>query len=200
LSFISDKYKYAPHYLSLTSNAIPNFHSLFIAQPSAVSDNMASGIGGNAGIGAVNDPRLHNDGRDQSTYPTRTLEKLHDPSIPIEEYIHYAKMTRSEEDRLYGPGSDYVASAGPATRFFKSKILRKQVEERQEVKPRLSISNRGEAQIGHPDNGDASSTEKLPKEKTFEPMVITDDEWVNASRAARTATWYVILPLAINTI
>lgn len=155
---------------------------------------MASGIGGNAGIGAVNDPRLDNDGRDQSTFPVATLEKLHDPSIPLEEYLYYAKMTRAEEDRLYGPGSDYQATAGPATRFFKHHILRKQVETRVEVKPRLSISAQGEAQIEHQiehQDPDTSSTEKLPHERKFEPMVITDEEWVNASRAARTATWYV---------
>ena len=151
---------------------------------------MASGIGGNAGIGAVNDARLDNDGRDQTTYPTQTLEKLHDPSIPFEEYLHYAKITRAEEDRLYGPGSDYTASAGPATRFIKQHILRKEVEARPEVKPRLSISNQGEAQIDRSGSDqNMSSSEKLPKEQKFEPMMITDEEWVNASRAARTATW-----------
>lgn len=150
---------------------------------------MASGIGGNAGIGAVNDPRLHNDGRDQSTWPAGTREKLHDPSIPLEEYMHYAKMTRAEEDRLYGPGSDFQATPGPATRLFKQHILRKEVAVREEATPRLSISGRGEAQIDRPAEDESSSTEKLPRDRKFEPMVITDEEWVNASRAARTATW-----------
>ena len=119
------------------------------------------------------------------------LEKLHDSSIPIEEYIHYAKITRAEEDRLYGPGSDYIATAGPATRFFKSKILKKPVEERVIEKPRLSISGQGEAQIRRPSVSDTpSDNEKNPtKEQNFEPMVISDEEWVTASRAARTATW-----------
>ena len=146
-----------------------------------------------AGVGAATDPRLSNSGLDQSAYPTAVLEKLHDPSIPIEEYMHYARMTRSEEDRLYGPGSDYIASAGPATRFVKQHILRKPVEARQEVKPRLSISGQGEAQIQRPSEGGNSSDEKPPNysEKKFEPMVISDEEWVNASRAARTASWYV---------
>lgn len=143
-----------------------------------------------AGVGAAKDPRLSNSGLDQSTYPSAMLEKLHDPSIPIEEYMHYAKMTRAEEDRLYGPGSDYIASAGPATSFVKKHILRKPVETRQEVKPRLSIGGQGEAQIQRPSEGENSSNEKLPKDSNFEPMVISDEEWVNASRAARTATWY----------
>jgi hypothetical protein len=153
---------------------------------------MASGVGGNAGIGAVNDPRLHNDGRDQTSWPARTTEKLHDPSIPLEEYMHYAKMTRAEEDRLYGPGSDFQATPGPATRFIKQRILRKEVAVREEARPRLSISGQGEAQMeGTHGAHDSSSNEKLPRETKFEPMVITDEEWVNASRAARTATWLV---------
>ena len=144
-----------------------------------------------AGPGAAKDPRLSNSGLDQSTYPRAMEEKLHDPSIPIEEYMHYAKMTRAEEDRLYGPGSDYVASAGPATRFVKQHILRKPVEAREEAKPRLSVSGQGEAQIQRPSEGENSSDEKLPRQQKFEPMVISDEEWVNASRAARTATWWV---------
>ena len=97
---------------------------------------MASGIGGNAGIGAADDPRFHHDGLEQSASHSRLEdEKLHDPSVPIEEYMHYAKITRAEEDRLYGPGSDYVAGAGPTTRVFKKYILRKEVETRPDVKP-----------------------------------------------------------------
>lgn len=152
-----------------------------------------------AGAGAAKDPRLSNSGLDQSTYPGATLEKLHDPSIPIEEYMHYAKMTRAEEDRLYGPGSDYVASAGPATRFVKQHILRKPVEAREEVKPRLSVSGQGEAQIQRASEGETSSDEKSPTYQKFEPMVISDEEWVNASRAARTATWCVC-PLSLSLI
>ena len=149
---------------------------------------MASGVGGMAGIGAANDPRL--DSITQGGGPTHLLEKLHDPSIPIEEYLHYAKITRAEEDRLYGPGSDYQASAGPATKFFKSKIMRKPVDDRVVDKPRLSVSAQGEAQIHRPSisEGATSSDEKVHKTK-FEPMVISDEEWVTASRAARTATW-----------
>jgi hypothetical protein len=99
--------------------------------------------------------------------------------------MHYAKITRAEEERLYGPGSDFKATPGPASRFLKQRILRKEVEQRPDVKPRLSVE--GEAQIPRP--ADNSSNEKLPHERKFEPMVITDEEWINASRAARTASW-----------
>ena len=146
-----------------------------------------------AGIGSVDDPRLDNDGFNQGTGTRAMMEKLHDSSIPIEEYMHYAKITRAEEDRLYGPGSDFVATAGPATAFFKSKVLRKPVEQRRSIdKPRLSISGMGEAQIRRPSLSDSpmtSDNEKHTKEQNFEPMTISDEEWVTASRAARTATW-----------
>lgn len=155
---------------------------------------MASGVGGVAGIGAVNDARLDNDGRDATTFPTRVLEKLHDPSIPLEEYMHYAKITRDEEDRLYGPGSDYQATAGPVTSFVKSKILKKNIEERPVDKPRLSISGQGEAQIRRPsaEGLPPNTDDKNPRDHKFEEMIISDEEWVQASRAARTATWYAI--------
>lgn len=152
---------------------------------------MASGVGSIAGIGAVDDSRLHADGRDNLAFPTRLATKLHDSSIPFEEYLHYAKMTRAEEDRLYGPGSDYTASTGPAMAFVKEKILRKRVEHRRESipQPRLSISAQGEGQITRADESDSANEKNGHEKQKFEPMTISDEEWVQASRAARTATW-----------
>jgi hypothetical protein len=144
-----------------------------------------------AGIGAVNDTRLDNDGLDHTSYPTTVLEKLHDPSIPIEGYMYYAKITRAEEDRLYGPGSDYQHTDGAATAFIKERILRKRANRRVSVaQPRLSISAQGAPQMAA-ESGNDSSNEKGSKDRNFAPMTISDEEWVQASRAARTATWYV---------
>lgn len=154
---------------------------------------MASGVGSIAGIGAAADPRLSISGHapNPTSYPQRVLERLHDPSITIEEYMHYAKVTRAEEDRLYGPGSDYQASDGSAMAFIKEKILRKRATRRTSIaQPRLSVSAQGEAQIARPiESGTDSGNEKTAHEKNFEPMAVTDEEWVQASRAARTATW-----------
>lgn len=154
---------------------------------------MASGVGSIAGIGAVDDPRLNHDGRDQTTYPTRVLAKLHDPNVPFEEYLHFAKITRSEEDRLYGPGSDYQQTDGATTAFIKEKILRKRAARRTSIaQPRLSISAQGEAQMmPMHESGSDSANEKTAEGRKDEPMPISDEEWVQASRAARTATWYV---------
>jgi len=147
-----------------------------------------------ASIGAAADPRVSPEGLDQSSYPTRILNKLHDPSIRIEEYIYHAKMSRAEEDRLFGPGSDYVAASGPVTGFIRKKLLRQQVEVHTVPTPRLSISAQGEAQITRTDEiVDEKSSEKngvdTPPKRKFEPIPISDEEWVQASRAARTATW-----------
>lgn len=149
-----------------------------------------------AAIGAAADPRVSPEGLDQTSYPTRILNKLHDPSISIEEYIYHAKMSRAEEDRLFGPGSDYVATSGPVTGFFKKNILRKEVEVHTAQQPRLSISAQGEGQITRTeaDIVDEKSFEKNgvetpPTKRKFEPIPISDEEWIQASRAARTATW-----------
>ena len=141
-------------------------------------------------MGAVNDPRLENDGRDQTTYPTGMLQKLHDASIPFEAYLHYAKISREEEHRLYGPGSNYEESAGPATRFVKEKIFRKPIAPHPVTLPRLSISAQGEGTQEKVVTSDDEKKHGLQDSSDhFEPMVITDEEWVRASRAARTATW-----------
>ncbi|KAK7906011.1 hypothetical protein LTR67_000736 [Exophiala xenobiotica] len=165
---------------------------------------MASGVGSLAGIGAAADPRLSVSGQggDQISYPQRVLEKLHDPNIPIEEYLHFAKITRAEEDRLYGPGSDYQATDGAATAFIKEKILRKRAQRRTSIaQPRLSISAQGEAQIARPvESGNESGNEKTGQDRNFEPMPVSDDEWVQASRAARTATWSAVFYLITTDI
>ncbi|KAI1610836.1 transmembrane amino acid transporter protein-domain-containing protein [Exophiala viscosa] len=156
-----------------------------------------------AGIGAADDPRLDNDGFGNSDGPTALRQKLHDPSIPIEEYLYYAKITRAEEDRLYGPGSDFQHTDGGATAFVKEKILRKRVQRRVSIpQPRLSISAQGEAQMQHmpSESGNDSSNEKANKERIHAPVTISDEEWVQASRAARTATWSAVFYLITTDI
>lgn len=156
-----------------------------------------AGVGSIAAIGAADDPRIDPNGLDQTTYPTRVLNKLHDTSISIEEYLFHAKQTRLEEDRLYGPGSDFQAAPGPVTSFIKRKVLRQRVEERVVLQPRLSISAQGEGQVRPPSDEFSDEKKKIRDDevgpimarKKFAAMPISDDEWVQASRAARTATW-----------
>ncbi|RMZ80333.1 hypothetical protein DV738_g2745, partial [Chaetothyriales sp. CBS 135597] len=93
-----------------------------------------------AAINAVDNTRV-----DTTTVP----EKLHDPSIPLEEYIHYANITRAEEDRLYGPGSNYIDAASGLTLLYKKHVLHQEVAEGAVEKPRLSISVQDERETKH---------------------------------------------------
>jgi len=166
-----------------------------------------------AAMGAVNDPRLDNDGLDQTHYPSMILRKLHDPSIPIEEYLHWAKITRADEERLYGPGSGFHAVGG-RERFIKEKIFRMKLPadtlggERR--RPSLTIGPNGEAlgdlnafsekqsQVGR--RSSKASGEKGVDAERRGSVVITDEEWVRASRAARTATWGAVFYLITTDI
>jgi hypothetical protein len=166
---------------------------------------MASGVGGIAGIGAADDKRLHTGDLDATTMPVGVVGKLHDKSIPLEAYTHYAKITRSEEDRLYGKGSDFQQGSGPATSFIKQRILHKKVDNTSrraslQAQPRLSVSAQGEAQITSGQDSDSASNEKKTGAARYEPMVVSDEEWVQASRAARTATWGAIFYLITTDI
>ena len=155
-----------------------------------------------AAIGAADDPRLEHNGLDATSYPNGVNQKLHDPSVTIEEYMYWAKLTRADEYRLYGPDSDYQAVDGPTTRFVKEKILRKPVAQREIPAPRLSISAQGEPQIEGKAMGESkeASDSKDSSVRGPDSMVITDEEWINASRAARTATWAAVFYLITTDI
>jgi len=146
-------------------------------------------------IGAASDPRVDG-GLNPTSYPNRVLQKLHDTSITFEEYMYYAKLTREEEERLYGPGSSFQTSEGPVKAFFKGKILRKPVQQREVPIPRLSISAQGEPMQETMDekHGDGADKERRGS------VVISDEEWVQASRAARTATWSAVFYLITTDI
>jgi hypothetical protein len=149
-----------------------------------------------AGIGAASDPRVDN-GLNPTSYPNRVLQKLHDTSITLEEYMYYAKLTREEEERLYGPGSSFAATEGPVKAFFKSKVLRKPVQKREVPIPRLSISAQGEGQI---ETNEKHSTGDGADKERRGSVIVSDEEWVQASRAARTATWSAVFYLITTDI
>lgn len=108
--------------------------------------------------------------------PSAHRRLLHDPSIPFEEYLYYAEITRREEEAA---NELYLASRGPTT--IKSLI-----------KDRFS---KGHHHVQPPTvSGDASANEKAGNNNNNNgiPVVIssvTPAEWKNASRAMRTAGW-----------
>ena len=172
-----------------------------------------SGVAPLAGMGMVADPREGRGSVDHATgdYSNRVLHSLHDNKVTFEEYLHYAKMSRDEETRLYGPGSDFQGGPGPAKSFFMRTVARKQSDARADPAKRLSIS---EAAFGGKDGAfpsDNKETSFAGKETSVEGngaaahgdtdrWEITDQEWVNASRAARTATWGAVFYLITTDI
>lgn len=86
------------------------------------------------------------------------MRALHDPSVSFEEYHYYALQNRALEDSLVVPSSQ--------NRGFLSTIL----------------PTKG---------GEKRRTSLIPDANLSDPTrraTVTDDEWINASRAVRTAT------------
>ena len=167
-----------------------------------------SGVAPLAGMGLVADPREGRRSVSEATggYSNRIIHTLHDKRVTFEEYLHYAKISRDEELRLYGPGSDFQGGAGPVKSFFMKNVQRKGSVARHDPAKRLSIS---EAAFGGKDGAFPSdnketsvgaSTPEVAANGTADRWEITDQEWVNASRAARTATWGAVFYLITTDI
>lgn len=164
-----------------------------------------SGVAPLGGMGMVTDPRAGRRSVDAATgaYSNRAITSLHDSNVTFEEYLHYAKISRAEETRLYGPGSDFNNGPGALKSFYMNKIQRKGSVAREDPAKRLSIS---EAVLGGKDGTLGMDREKsdgsIPEVAATngDRWEITDQEWVNASRAARTATWGAVFYLITTDI
>ena len=126
--------------------------------------------------GGVGDPRLPYDDNKQEVLEDPELKstsgairpqhrRLHDPAVTFEEYHYYALKTRAEENE--------AAQREQTPTTFKNIIF-------------------------PPKNGPGATPEENEKRRTSvtvnlakkeNRLEITDDEWTNASRALRTATW-----------
>lgn len=97
----------------------------------------------------------------QSTYIKPQARLLHDPAVTFEEYRYYAQRTRKEEEQLESP-----------------KLRWREIINRSTNKATREI--------------DAGADRKV-SEVNFaieqDRLQITDEEWTNASRAMRTASW-----------
>ncbi|KAJ5176700.1 amino acid transporter [Penicillium canariense] len=116
------------------------------------------------------DPRLHEKehenmdilaANDMSSGIRPQHRRLHDPTVTFEEYYHYAQKTREEEDTFGGK------ETGIMSIFFPSK------------------NDSGVQQIA--ENGSKDATQINTTDEASR-MMVTDEEWTNASRALRTAT------------
>jgi Transmembrane amino acid transporter protein len=151
------------------------------------------------GLGLVTDPREGRRSVSEATgsYPLHILKKLHDPDVPFEEYLHFAKISREDENRLYGPGSAYREASGPIANFVKTRIVRRESITRQEPRRLSLVEAFATGKDGFSGKEKAISPERASTPDNFE---ITDEEWITASRAARTATWGAIFYLIATDI
>ncbi|KAH9822905.1 amino acid transporter [Teratosphaeria destructans] len=110
-------------------------------------------------------------GSNPSTYIRPQARKLHDPAVSFEEYHYYAVRTREEELHLPAPKTNW-----------REILLRK--------KPATELQPDTNAPRGVPDN---EKYDKPPPDINLanpqRRLEITDEEWTNASRAFRSASW-----------
>lgn len=87
--------------------------------------------------------------------------RLHDPDVSFQEYVHYACLTRQEQDSLPKPqhGKNFLAY----------------------LIPNLQKLETGMLEASH-------TTVDINTSDREQRKTISDEEWVNASRALRTAT------------
>ena len=108
-----------------------------------------------------------------NTYIKPQARKLHDPAVSFEEYHYYALRTRAEEAGAPAPKTDW-----------REILLRKKPAVDVGRDSNGSNSNRDSEKQHH---SDAATTVNFSNQSRR--MEITDQEWENASRAFRTATW-----------
>ena len=128
-------------------------------------------MGSNAGIGTGPEAEI--------TRPA--TRKLHDPSITMEEYMHYAFITRADTRHE-------VADGGNSYTFGKPNFLRKKAD------PSVAITR---DPLEEKSGGTLAAERSSPPISTFD---IGDEEYVQASRAVRTATWGAVFYLITTDI
>ena len=137
---------------------------------------------------------------DAVTAPTTNrsmARKLHDPNVYFEEYLHYASISRNDS-RYEDPHHEYTFrkrkqpelpdSTGTDGHDGGISGLRE--------KDSAAINSSTEKEVG---GGSQHSSSGAP---AYNPqyMEISDEEWVTASRAARTATWGAVFYLITTDI
>ncbi|THX21220.1 hypothetical protein D6D17_00186 [Aureobasidium pullulans] len=123
------------------------------------------------------DPRMSVTGPGIAELPTPALRNLHDPSVTIEEYFYWAKITREEEKSIPKVNS-------PVRKLLSS-------GKRDTTSTTITGTDPTQSGLSKQSSGGATN-EKLSDSETprnARPVAVTEDEWLNAARAARTATW-----------
>lgn len=106
-----------------------------------------------------------------STFTRPQDRRLHDPDVTFEEYHYYAVKTRAEQ-QANGPAATEKASL--LQQLLRVKTKRKGSED---------LTSLGEPAEKRRSSVATNLTDRAKR------MEITDEEWTNASRLMRTATW-----------
>ena len=132
------------------------------------------------------DPRMSVDegkgphGMSSMAYTLPQMRKIHDSAVTFEEYHYYAEKTRAEEDASANQERDSGGSRGILSVILPTK------------------SDKGVERVGEKRGSMIAQTVNLSNpDKRAE---ISDEEWTNANRALRTATWGAIFYLITTDI
>jgi hypothetical protein len=128
-----------------------------------------------AGIAADGgDPRLHHTQGPGPIPPSNRL--LHDPNVSFYEYMHYAKLTREEEEETF--------RTNPPTQGIMQVLF--PTKSSGGVTPIAIGSGNGysEKEVVPGENGTSEKEVGVPRQR----IEISEAEWTNASRAVRTAS------------
>ena len=123
-----------------------------------------------------------------------TTQKLHDPSVYFEEYLHYAAISRNDS-RYEDPNHEYTFRSKKKAALPSTTEIQGQNGGVHE-KDAAAMDHSTEKEIeGTSQNSSSGSPAYTPRY-----LEISDEEWVTASRAARTATWGAIFYLITTDI
>ena len=114
-------------------------------------------VGSPAGIGTGSDGAI----------TRHEIQKLHDPSVTFEEYLHYAAITRADTRYEQAPqvSQTFTQKLNP---WYRGGLV-----------DAATSGTKGEKiGIGEKDS-----------ERSPQPYCVSEAEYINASRAVRTATW-----------
>ncbi len=130
------------------------------------------------------DPRMSHAGEGIADLSRRTIRNLHDPNVSFEEYLHYATISRADEARE--AGGNHAMSILPGKYGRKNQTVTEQTDG--------TLSSKGafdkETELSH----SGTSPSRVPE------YTVSDAEWMQASRAARTATWGAVFYLITTDI
>lgn len=139
---------------------------------------MANNLGNLALDGG--DPRI--DGVGEVEVPTVVRRNMHDPNVPFEEYLYYAKIQREQEKNGLGPEE--------RERMYQEHLAGKEI---------------GDEKIALPEIGNDGKTEPQPINESKSSSItkahvshVGAGEWETASRAARNATWGAVYVEFLN--